>query len=72
MSEIAEMSRNGDGNVRNKRSTIIENGSVTEERVNDAIIRFIIDDLQPFNRSESKSFRNLLAGNLLLKSFLMC
>lgn len=61
------MSQKRGGNVRNKRYMTMENGCVSEERVNDAIIRFIIDDLQPFNRSESKSFRNLLAGNLLLK-----
>lgn len=64
-SEKTKISLQIDGNVRSNRSTVIENESkcVTLERINNAIIRFLVDDLQPFNRTESKSFQNLLAGN---------
>lgn len=64
-SEKARVSQRKDGSVRNSRTTKNDTICVTPERVNDAILRFIIEDLQPFNRTESKSFQNLLAGKFL-------
>lgn len=51
-------------NIRNQRPSVIDKkgGSLTLTRMNDAILRFIIQDLQPFHRIESSSFRKMIAG----------
>lgn len=65
LTEKAKVSQKKGDSVRNKRTTNHDAVCVTSEHVNDAILRFIIEDLQPFNRTESKSFQNLLAGMFL-------
>lgn len=68
MSEKEQNVQKKNSSVRNKQSGLIKNGAscVDLDRVNDAILRFIIEDMQPFNRTESKAFQNLLAGNFLI------
>lgn len=39
--------------------------NVSLSQVNEAIIEFIVKDLQPFSRAESKAFRNLVSGRFL-------
>lgn len=50
-----------DANIRNKRFATVGN-KVSLDRLNDAILQFIIVDFQPLNRIESRAFQNLLAG----------